>query len=230
MRLKDRTKPYAKRAGPRPSLPAMRPIKNRIVDSAIVDARTLKPHPMNARTHTDMQRKAMAGVLDRIGWTDEIIVNKRSGFILNGHLRVDIAAGKGESVPVSYVDLTEAEEKEVLLAFDPLGSMALVDEEQLASLLADVRLDDADLKAMLEGLLGEAGMETPKDVAAPPIPNGDRTPRQLGDRKAQIKPVLYAGQVHTFEEALRMTGEPNRGKALMEICQFYIDASGSEKG
>lgn len=51
---------------------------------------------------------------------------------------------------------------------------------------------------------------------------GDR----LGDKRKQIKPVLYADQVELLERALRKTEKMNRGEALMEICRAYLGEKG----
>ena len=50
--------------------------------------------------------------------------------------------------------------------------------------------------------------------------------RELGDTKRQIKAVLYSDQVETLERAILATGEQNRGKALIQICEAYLDATG----
>ncbi len=47
--------------------------------------------------------------------------------------------------------------------------------------------------------------------------------RNLGDKKYQIKPVLYMNEVSTFEEAIMATGQVNRGQALLEICRYYLE-------
>ncbi len=46
--------------------------------------------------------------------------------------------------------------------------------------------------------------------------------RVLGDDSKKIKPVLYVEEVATFEKALRLTKERNRGMALIKICAEYI--------
>lgn len=48
--------------------------------------------------------------------------------------------------------------------------------------------------------------------------------RNLGEKAKQIKPVLSMEDIATFEHAIRATGERNRGKAIMLICQEYLDA------
>lgn len=48
--------------------------------------------------------------------------------------------------------------------------------------------------------------------------------RNLGDKKKQIKPVLYADELETFEAAILETGEVNRGKAIIEICEYFLSA------
>lgn len=47
--------------------------------------------------------------------------------------------------------------------------------------------------------------------------------RNLGERRKQIKPVIYADEVADFERAILSTGLRNRGQALMEICRFYLE-------
>lgn len=203
-------------------------LKNRIVGKGKVPPDKLKPHPLNFRLHPAGQKAALGEVLNSVGWVDEVLVNRRTGFMLNGHLRREIALDNKEPwVPVTYVDLSPEEERIILASFDPISGMAVVDDETLASLLAETSLGDADLAAMLETMLGDSQMMNakPEPKAAGKAAPSDRSPRQLGDRKAQVKPVLYAPQVSIFEEALRATGEANRGKALVEICDFYVKAN-----
>ena len=151
---------------------------------------------------------------------------KRTGLMLNGHLRQQIAAERGEKIPVLYVDLDPREEKLILASLDPIGEMAVLDEGQLAALLAELDLpSDGEIAQLLNSLLEETIEETPKDSGSSAAVPNDRTPRQLGDRKTQIKPVLYVNQVAVFEQALRMTHESNRGKAIMAVCDFYIRAN-----
>ena len=76
----------------------------------------------------------MAGVLAEVGWVQDIIVNKRTGFVVDGHARVALAISAGERVPVVYVDLSENEEALILATLDPLSAMAVTDEDLLAGL------------------------------------------------------------------------------------------------
>ena len=110
--------------------------KSRIVGSDVVDARELTPHPDNWRTHPVEQLLALETAIERVGWVDEVIVSKRTGRVLNGHARVAIALREGSDhlVPVSYVDLDENEELEVLATFDALTSMAAAEPDRTESL------------------------------------------------------------------------------------------------
>jgi hypothetical protein len=56
---------------------------------------------------------------------------------------------------------------------------------------------------------------------------GDATnDRQLGDRQALVKMVVYPPQVAVIERAIVATGNRNRGEALVEICEAYLNAEG----
>ena len=139
--------------------------KNRILGNDMVQADQLLANPGNWRIHPGAQQKALEAALDSVGWIQDVIVNQRSGYVIDGHLRVALAISKGELVPVKYVDLNEDEEKLVLATFDPITGMAATDADMLSELLAELRetpLVEED--AQLRALLGQvAGRELPFD-------------------------------------------------------------------
>lgn len=108
---------------------------SRIVGHGEVSPTALAPHPLNWRMHPRDQRDQMSRVLDEVGWVQDVIVNKRTGNMLDGHMRVQLAKDRGEStVPVVYVDLSEQEEAQVLITFDPLSAMAKANLDNLNAL------------------------------------------------------------------------------------------------
>jgi len=80
-------------------------------------------------------------VLDQVGWVQSVIVNKNSGNIVDGHLRVSEAINNKEDVPVVYVDLTDDEEKLILATIDPLSALAKTNNDALKSLVEDIKGD-----------------------------------------------------------------------------------------
>ena len=127
--------------------------ESRIVGHGEAAPADLVGNPRNWRTHPKAQRDALAGVLDQVGWVQNVIVNKRTGYLVDGHARVAVAAQRGEtSVPVVYVDLSEDEELLILATLDPLAAMAEADTEVLADLLAAITSEDAALTSMLAAL------------------------------------------------------------------------------
>jgi DNA modification methylase len=132
----------------------------------------LLANPRNYRTHPKAQREALREVLDRVGYVAQVIVNRRTGHLVDGHLRVEEALSHGQpSIPVVYVDLSEDEERLVLASLDPLAAMARTDEEKLRELLAEVSVDSEALAAMLAALAPaepKDGLTDPDDVPEPP--------------------------------------------------------------
>jgi len=140
--------------------------ESRIVGHGEAAPSDLVGNPRNWRTHPKAQRDALAGVLDQVGWVQDVIVNRRTGYLVDGHARVAVAAQRGEaSVPVVYVDLSEDEELLILATLDPLAAMAEADTEVLADLLADVTPGDSALAAMLDVLAKAEGIE-PMDTSS----------------------------------------------------------------
>lgn len=124
-------------------------IKTRIVGEADVPADELKDHPLNWRRHPANQRAALEGALDEIGWIQRVIVNQRTGHILDGHLRAEAARAAGETVPVLYVELSEDEERIVLASVDPVALMAGIDLDKHRELIDQVETDNEALAELL---------------------------------------------------------------------------------
>src|ERR1700722_15600770 len=93
--------------------------RNRIVGHGEEDPTQLLANPRNWRLHPKAQQDALAGVLEQVGWVQDVIVNKRTGFVVDGHARVALALSAGERVPVVYVDLSEQEEALIIATLDP---------------------------------------------------------------------------------------------------------------
>lgn len=106
----------------------MATIQNRILGLGVEHPDQLLANPKNYRLHPNHQRVALLNILDRIGWVTPVIVNKTTGHLIDGHLRVMIAMAKNEqTIPVLYVALTEREENSILANLDPIRSLATTD-------------------------------------------------------------------------------------------------------
>jgi DNA modification methylase len=160
---------------------AAAPWRSRITGSGSEDPAQLLANPRNWRTHPAAQRMALRGALETVGWVQQVLVNTVTGHVVDGHARVEEAVSRGEpSVPVLYVELAPEEEALVLATLDPIGAMAEAAGDRLESLLAEVRVDDPGLKALLGSLAGgipNAGRvdpdETPDPADEPWVRRGD---------------------------------------------------------
>ena len=80
--------------------------RNRIVNLTLEVPEDLLANPYNARRHPGEQRDVMRGSLNELGWVAPVIVNDRSGYMIDGHMRVEEAISEGTAViPVIHVDL-----------------------------------------------------------------------------------------------------------------------------
>lgn len=137
--------------------------RNRIVGHGEEAPDQLLANPANWRIHPKFQQDAMSGILDEIGWIDEVTVNRRSGHVVDGHMRAALAISRREpSVPVKYVDLDDDEEAYAVATHDPIGAMAAQDREQFSALLDRVETDDARVRAMLDQLAQDCVLTIPE--------------------------------------------------------------------
>lgn len=101
-------------------------IANAIVDQGEADPNELLNHPANFRIHSADQQEAMEAILDDVGFVSEVLVNRRTGRILDGHMRAEIARRRKCLVPVRYVDIPEDQEAVYLASVDPMARLAKV--------------------------------------------------------------------------------------------------------
>jgi len=142
-------------------------VQDRVTEMRLVPADQLIANPANWRRHPQAQQRALAAVLDEVGFAGAVIAREDEDgglVIIDGHARAEMV---GEAtVPVLVTDLTEAEADVVLATYDPIGAMAQKDHEAFATLAA--RIDTAN--ETLLGLLGRTkdGETDPDDV--PDVP------------------------------------------------------------
>lgn len=137
--------------------------RNNIVGQDVVDPRTLSPHAHNWRFHPPLQREAMAGVLRELGWIQQLVVNRRTGTLVDGHLRLLLALEAGEpTVPVLYVDLDEAHERLALVTLDPLAALAETQKDRLTTLLHEVQSNEHAVQQLLSAFAQREGLIPPE--------------------------------------------------------------------
>lgn len=205
--------------------------RNRITGSGVESPDQILANPANWRVHPKHQQDALEGVLNEVGWVQDVIVNQRTGHLVDGHLRVSLALRRGEAeVPVKYVDLTEAEESLVLATLDPLSALATTDAGKLDELLRDISTGEAAVQEMLAELAERSGIVPTDDAswsdAFDALPDGDKSPFEqmtftVHTRQAEIirDAITRAKAQGPFED----TGNENgNGNALARICEAYV--------
>lgn len=130
---------------------------NRIVRYGVMAADQFTANPRNPRRHPQAQRDAVKGSLDTLGFIAPVIINRVSGYLIDGHERVMQALGQGDDTPVPFieVDLTEDEEAIALASFDWITYMATYDQDTLSDLLRDIDTDNQAMQALLDQIASE---------------------------------------------------------------------------
>src|ERR1019366_6798235 len=130
-------------------VPAPDPViwQNRITRYGEAAPGELLANEKNGRPHPQAQQDALEGALRTVGVVQNIIVNERSGKLLDGHLRVEMAIRSGQpTVPITFVDLSDEEEALILATIDPVTGLAGTNQELLDSLITDIRLRDLGME------------------------------------------------------------------------------------
>lgn len=140
----------------------------RIVGYSDEPVDSLLANPGNWRIHPKSQQEALAGVIREVGVVQNILVNKTTQHVVDGHLRIALAMRDSQpTVPVTWVELSEAEEALILATLDPLGAMATADASNLDELLRDVQSGERAVQEMPAELARQNGLYQGRAVEDP---------------------------------------------------------------
>ena len=136
---------------------------DKFVERKLVNPHELVANPLNHRQHSVKQATATNDALAELGWVGEIKVNRRTGRLFDGHLRLELALKNGqEVVPVNYYDLSPSEEALALSVLDQLTTMATIDQVAFDKLLHEVMPNSVSLQVMLDDIAKGLGMYLPE--------------------------------------------------------------------
>jgi hypothetical protein len=138
----------------------------------MVAAGELVGHPDNWRVHPPSQVQAFEAVVGEVGFVGYVVVNRRTGHVLDGHMRKDAVPAE-TLVPVLYGDWSEDQERLVLATFNPLGDLAGLDVAKGQALLECVASGEPAVQALLEGIEQDVERALAKARRAEPAPGSD---------------------------------------------------------
>ncbi len=207
--------------------------RNRIVGYSEEEPDQLLANPSNWRIHPAAQQNALSGVLKEVGLVQNVVANRTTGHLVDGHLRVMLAMRENQPVvPVTWVELSEEEEHLILASLDPLAAMATADAGALDALLSSVQSGEEAVTAMLAELAARSSIPDPDTwgAAFDGLPDEDRAPFQqmtftLHDEQAeQVKSAIAAARgMGAFVDS---PNENSNGNALARIAEVFLTEHG----
>lgn len=207
--------------------------KNRIVGHGEQAAGQFMANPNNWRIHPKAQREALTGVLGEVGWVQSVIVNRTTGHVLDGHARIEEALKLGDETPVPFVEveLSEDEERKILLTLDPISAMAAADKANLDSLLREVSTSSSAVADMLADLAEQHGLlsalgeeeETPMEQKSVELPVEAPDIIFPSDNDWGIPSLLPQGNLSGLPMPCERWGRFARGSFNGGTLHFYTD-------
>lgn len=121
-------------------------MENKVTEILIVSVDAIAPNPKNNNKHTEEQKERAHKIFDYQGFRNPLTISKRSGLLVAGHLRLEVAKEKGiKELPCMYQDF-ESEEQEYahMTADNALASWAELDLSQINQDFIDLGPFDVD--------------------------------------------------------------------------------------
>lgn len=141
----------------------------------IVPIADIKPNPRNPNRHPEQQIKMLAHIIETQGWRAPITVSRRSGYIVKGHARKEAGSTVGDSAPVEYQEYeSDAAELADLVADNRIAELAVLDEEQITELLAEMAQECSGIDVELAGYT----VEHVKELIEKHMDSGDAARQQ----------------------------------------------------
>ena len=179
-------------------------MQNRIIGLDYIPANQLLANPNNPRPHPAKQREALRGSLETLGWYDAVIMNRQTGYLIDGHARVEeqLTVDEDATLPVLVVDMSPEEEAQALASHDWISQMATYDAQVLDDLLREFNSDDQRVTEMLAEMADDLGVI---DAVAP---NTDPPEPKLDEAQAlQQKWETERGQLWRIGNHRLMCGD-----------------------
>lgn len=182
--------------------------QNRIVGYGAEPPWALKANPKNWRKHPRHQASALSGVLFEVGIVQNVIVNKTTGNLVDGHLRVELALkSKQSSIPVTYVELSLTEEAEILATLDPVSALATSDKVRLEDLLASIKSSDDAVNNLLRDVAVKSGIKIDGEIDEDEVPEPPQEPKTVrGDLYEIGRHRLLCGDSTNSDDVAKLLG------------------------
>lgn len=126
----------------------------------LIDIGEINPSKYNPRKISESELCGLQKSLEKFGFVEPLVINKRTRTLVGGHQRLKAAQLIGYSkVPCYEVDLTESEEKALNIALNSHTIQGKFDREILSTLLEEVKLDLPELTLDLNFNILEKDMQ-----------------------------------------------------------------------
>ncbi len=185
--------------------------RNRIVGHGEKPPGELRANDANWRQHPQHQREAMREMLEEVGWVSGVMINRTTGNMIDGHLRVEEAIDAGEPlVPYDEVELSLEHERLVLAALDPLAALAAPDVDKLDKLLDELAREGG---GALDGMLADLAQSLHSGQHLAPE---DPSPETFWPRIAcQVPPTVFK----RWQKALQAQDKANDRDAISALLK-----------
>ena len=137
--------------------------QSRIVNHTKESPSKILANPHNHRLHPDNQSDAVGASLQELGFVKSVVVNKTTGRLLDGHLRLTKAMLAEQYDPsykmdVEWVELTEKEELLALALLDRTTDLADIDTVKLDALIRELEYSSEEIDKLIAEFADENGL------------------------------------------------------------------------
>lgn len=125
-------------------------------ETELIEASRLKEmkSPYNPRKIRKTAQKKLSGSLEKFGQVVPLVANKRTGHLVGGHQRVEVALESDPSAKllVNWIDVDEVDEKALNIMLNNHSAQGEFDNDKLSDLVRDIISNGGASAALAAGL------------------------------------------------------------------------------
>lgn len=147
---------------------------NRIVGYSEVSIEDIVLNPRNPKEHPQYQKQMISGLIGEVGLVNAIIINKRTGHMVDGEGRYWVAKDEQQTkLPALWIDVSEEEEYKILAGLDTTVLFASINKVKMQTVIQGIQARSDGVRNIVKAIAQRNALIIPEIISGITGSNGN---------------------------------------------------------